>query len=101
MATYSVDIPALSMLDRRQPSGGFAVGFFSLGFHTPFPLNLHNGVTLPSLPTGHVCLCRQVIATTEWGQGDIDGALRAAFLAVDANMQRDKVRVFKDVCRCI
>ncbi|CAN0118243.1 unnamed protein product, partial [Ectocarpus sp. 4 AP-2014] len=33
----------------------------------------------------------QVIATTEWGQGDIDGALRAAFLAVDANMQRDKV----------
>ncbi|CAM9380620.1 unnamed protein product, partial [Ectocarpus sp. 12 AP-2014] len=33
----------------------------------------------------------QVIATTEWGQGDIDGALKAAFLAVDANMQRDKV----------
>ncbi|CBJ26678.1 protein phosphatase 2C-like [Ectocarpus siliculosus] len=33
----------------------------------------------------------QVIATTEWGHGDIDGALKAAFLAVDANMQRDKV----------
>ncbi|CAM9633145.1 unnamed protein product [Ectocarpus sp. 6 AP-2014] len=33
----------------------------------------------------------QVIATTEWGHGDIAGALKAAFLAVDANMQRDKV----------
>eukprot|EP00752_Nemacystus_decipiens_P018655 g16725.t1 len=37
-------------------------------------------------------LWNAVTATAEWAAKDIDGALKAAFLAVDATMQREKVR---------
>ena len=33
----------------------------------------------------------QVTSTRNWSLGDVDGALRAAFLEIDANMRRDKV----------
>ena len=33
----------------------------------------------------------QVTSTRCWNLGDVDGALRAAFLEIDANMRRDKV----------
>ncbi|CAM9865296.1 unnamed protein product, partial [Hapterophycus canaliculatus] len=32
-----------------------------------------------------------VTATPQWARGDVDGALRAAFLAVDASMQKEQV----------
>eukprot|EP00903_Cladosiphon_okamuranus_P011424 g10765.t2 len=36
-------------------------------------------------------LWNQVVATSQWAANDIEGALKAAFLAVDASMQREKV----------
>lgn len=33
----------------------------------------------------------QVTSTAEWEEGDVDGALRAGFLAVDANMRQERV----------
>ena len=35
----------------------------------------------------------QVTSTRCWSLGDVDGALRAAFLEIDAKMRRDKVGV--------
>eukprot|EP00904_Undaria_pinnatifida_P010756 jgi/Undpi1/6810/HiC_scaffold_21.g09286.m1 len=49
----------------------------------------HSGPEASKYVSEH--LWNEVTSTRNWSLGDVDGALRAAFLEIDANMRRDKV----------